>query len=429
MKKKHGFIRGAGSSTAMVSDEVGIPAKIVKEFQEITDILGEVMSVPAVLIMKTTETSASLEVLSANVSKMKRAPFQAGEILPMEGQPYEKVILTKKKVLVEDVAQNKKWNNCSLLERDLVSFLGYPICWPEGEIFGIICVMDSQVNAFNPLFEKLLCRFKNEVELMLKLLYYEVESNQNNIDRKCTEDKLSSVGVLAGGIAQDFNSLLSVIIGNISLARLKVPPGEKVYELLLESEKASCQAADIAEKLITFSEGGWIIRREEKLSNILNEILEAGSLPSGIYLKRNVPIDLTGIFVDEGQFKHVLINLLENAAEAMPEGGEVELKAREIELDENEIPSLQAGKYIEIAITDHGVGIPRENLNKIFDPYFSTKNSVNQKGMGLGLSICYSIMKKHEGWITFDSEVGKGTTVYLYIPAFSEERAREALNV
>lgn len=243
------------------------------------------------------------------------------------------------------------------------------------------------------------------------------------------DKKLESVGILAGGIAQDFNALLSIIIGNISLARLEISPDDKIYKLLVEAEKASVQAADLAEKLVTFSSGGWVIRREERLLPILKEILASGALDDRVSYKMDIPDDLGPIFADEGQLKQVFLNLLQNAAEAVPQGGEVYIQAESIFLEKPAYGSLQPGKYIKVTIKDQGRGIPGEHLDKIFDPYFSTKDSLSQKGMGLGLAICYSIIKKHKGHIKIESEVGIGTTVYLYLPACSEHNNQEPIGI
>lgn len=231
--------------------------------------------------------------------------------------------------------------------------------------------------------------------------------------------QLESVGILAGGIAQDFNALLSIIIGNISLARMEVVPETKIYKLLAEAEKASLQAADLAEKLITFSGGGWLVRREERLPTILEELLQSGALDDRLSYKLDIPYGLSPIFVDEGQLRQVFLNILHNAAEAMPDGGEIVIRAENVSLRNPRFGTLQAGNYVKVKIEDQGRGIPPEHMDKIFDPYFTTKDNLNQQGMGLGLAISYSIIKKHKGHIAVKSIEGQGTVVTLYIPAFT----------
>jgi len=406
-------------------EDVTIPAEILMEFQDIVNVLAEIIAVPAALILK--YHSANTEVVCA--SETTGNPCKAGEMIPGEDVISREIAAAKDMFLIDDGTKTKNWQDGFPGKQNMVSLLGAILLWPDNEIFGTICVMDSKKNRYKTPHKKLLSRFKKEVETLLRLLCSQAESKKNKIDLKGAENKLESVGVLAGGIAQDFNSLLSVIIGNISLTRMEIPPGEKAYDLLLEAEKASCQAADIAGKLITFSEGGWIVRREESLSSLLKESTDGSSLKSRISFTLDIPFALPPVFVDEGQFKQVLQNIFLNAAEAMPEGGVLRISAAALRIENDESLPLQPGEYVRLSIKDQGTGIPPEHLNKIFDPYFSTKNSLTQRGMGLGLSICYSIIKKHEGWIAVESEDGVGTTVYLYVPVFIEDIEGNAINI
>ncbi len=405
--------------------DVNIPGDIKNDFQEIVDLSIQAVAVPAALIMRL--DSPDIEVVCAGQSPTN--PYKPGDRYHMDDPFCHEIFLSLGGVVVFDVPADEKGMNSFAGKGGMVSGLGCSLVWPDKEIFGIICVMDTKKKEYSNLHKKLLSRFKREVEIILQLMYSEVEAVKNKIDLKGAEDKLKSVGILAGGIAQDFNSLLSIIIGNISLARMDIPPGDRVYDLLLESEKASCRAADIAEKLITFSEGGWLIRREEDLEEILHEVIESHALHARLSFRINIQRGLPSIFVDEGQFQQVLLNILLNAAEAMPEGGEVRITALPVTIEHGDIRALKPGGYIKMAIKDHGPGIPKPHLDKIFDPYFSTKNSVSQLGMGLGLSICYSIIKKHEGWIAVESEEGAGVTVYLYIPVFDENSEKKLFDI
>jgi CheY-like chemotaxis protein len=118
---------------------------------------------------------------------------------------------------------------------------------------------------------------------------------------------------------------------------------------------------------------------------------------------------------DEGQMRQVIQNMVINAKEAMPGGGLLQIRAEEVHLREKEVPPLKGGKYAEISVEDHGIGIPKENLSRIFEPYVTTKEMGTQKGLGLGLAICYSIVKNHGGHITVESEIGRGTVFHIYL--------------
>jgi PAS domain S-box-containing protein len=236
--------------------------------------------------------------------------------------------------------------------------------------------------------------------------------------------KMESVGILAGGIAHDFNNLLAVIVGNTSMLKLNCGGDPRVYSFVDNVEKASSQAADLAQKFITFSEGGWVVRKEINLAKILEDAAHLSPEIEQIHFLKALPPDLDPIYADERQLRQVITNLLLNAHEATAtneNSKKIIVTARNITLEKENQFSLKDGKYVHISVIDNGRGIPPELLEKIFDPYFSTKDTVSQKGLGMGLAICYSIAKKHEGHIAITSEVEKGTTVDLYLPAFDDQ--------
>lgn len=246
-------------------------------------------------------------------------------------------------------------------------------------------------------------------------------------DRKQAESellktrKLESVGILAGGIANDFNRLLSIITENLSTAieeTRDLPPALKMLE---SAGKASQQARELAKKLMTFSEGGWIIAQKVKFSTLLQNTLNYHPEMKSLIKSISIPDELKPIHVDERQLRQVLFNILQNAGEAMSGGDTAEgvvIETRDFVPEPGNSQALKDGEYVNVRITDNGRGIPREHMEKIFDPYFSTKDDVTQKGMGLGLALCYSIIKKHNGHITVKSVEGKGTTVELFLPVY-----------
>ena len=243
--------------------------------------------------------------------------------------------------------------------------------------------------------------------------------------------KLESIGILAGGIAHDFNNLFAIIIGNLTLARDEISPGEKSFKLLLKAEQASLRAADLARKFITFSPGGWLKKEKVKLSSILKKARDSEPLKMTINVLYNIeiPNDLLPIYGDKTQLTQVIQNLFLNAAAAIgalpdPRGGKISVRAENAYIEDvkngiNTSILLKKGKYVKILIEDNGIGISAENIERIFDPYFTTRDKTNQKGMGLGLTLCYSIIKKHDGHIAVESEIGKGTAVTLYLPVFT----------
>ena len=228
--------------------------------------------------------------------------------------------------------------------------------------------------------------------------------------------KLESLGVLAGGIAHDFNNLLTAILGNISLAKLQAPD-EKILPNLLSAEKASRRARDLTQQLLTFSKGGMPIVETARIGNIIKDAAEFVLHGSKSACDFSIPEDLWLTEVDPSQISQVFHNLLLNATQAMPAGGRVEIEADNQHLDNDAASSLPPGRYVHIAVRDHGCGMPPAVCGRIFDPYFTTKPN----GNGLGLATSYSIIKKHNGLITVDSTPGSGTIFHLFLPAAPEQ--------
>lgn len=244
--------------------------------------------------------------------------------------------------------------------------------------------------------------------------------------------KLEAVGTLARGIAHDFDHLLSSITTNIALARKTLSPVERPYQLLMKAEKASSKAADLAGKFIAISPYGELKKENVFLSHLLND-MENHGLP-GLESNRavsyhiDIPGDLPPANGEKKLLQRVIQSLLHNAVEAIPRDrqGNIWIRAESFTLEKTEQESqllLNKGQYIKIEIRDNGAGIPKNNIDKVFDPYFSTKTDLTKSGTGLGLTACYTIIKKHGGHITVQSqpEKEKGTTVTLYLPVFKGE--------
>ncbi|MCK5267600.1 MAG: response regulator, partial [Spirochaetes bacterium] len=229
--------------------------------------------------------------------------------------------------------------------------------------------------------------------------------------------KLESLGILASGIAHDFNNVITGIMGNISLALIHLSPNDQIFRYLTNAEKAVNQAKDLAQQLLTFSKGGAPLKN---ITSIIDLIKNASSIVlrgSNVKYELQAPDDLLSVRIDQGQISQVINNLIINADQAMPEGGIIKIKSENIQIKKNQDFPLPSGKYIKISIGDQGTGIPEEYLNKIFDPFFTSKPN----GNGLGLTICYSIIKKHNGYITVESKIGHGTTFYIYLPSFQDK--------
>ncbi len=229
--------------------------------------------------------------------------------------------------------------------------------------------------------------------------------------------KIESIGLLAGGIAHDFNNLLTIILGNISLMRIKIQRNDTngLLNLVENTEKASFRAKDLTHQLMTYSKNATPIIKTISISNLLIEATTFSLRGSNVKSHFDIPDDLWLIEADEGQINQVVQNIVINARQAMPAGGNIFISASNcvIENEQDNYASLKNGKHVKIKIKDSGNGISKENITKIFDPYFTTK----EKGHGLGLFTTYSIIKKHEGDIKISSLPGEGAEFTFWIPA------------
>ncbi len=231
--------------------------------------------------------------------------------------------------------------------------------------------------------------------------------------------QLESLGNLAGGIAHDFNNLLTAILGSISMAMLQVNSAHHVLERLHEAEQAGLRASGLAKKLLTFAEGGEPVKRIVSLKDLLADATRVDLKSSQVRCELSLPADLWPVEVDEAQIGQVIDEVIKNAEQAMPAGGVITVEVFNLTVEEPSPEIPQRGRYVCIDIVDQGVGIAPEHLEKVFEPYFSTK----QVGRGMGLAMAYSVVRNHQGYLTLKSEPGQGTTCRICLPAANREPA------
>jgi len=229
--------------------------------------------------------------------------------------------------------------------------------------------------------------------------------------------KLESLGLLAGGIAHDFNNLLTGILGNINIVKMLTNAEKKEFKRLEEAEKASIRAMGLTKQLLIFSKGGAPVKEVTSIKEVITDSALFAIRGSNVKCEFSIPEDIKPVEADKELLWQVINNIVLNACQAMPEGGIINIRTRNIKTEDDNKYPVKDGCYVMIMIEDHGTGIPKENLEKIFDPYFTTKKS----GSGLGLAATYSIVKNHGGNISVASEPGKGTTFTIYIPASSKQ--------
>ncbi len=246
----------------------------------------------------------------------------------------------------------------------------------------------------------------------LVLVFKNVTEKQKMEEELQKANKFDSLSTFAGGIAHDFNNLLAVIMGNLSLVLLNLNPDEENYSILSETKNAIKQAKDLSKQLVSYSKGTTADKKEINIFDIINNSVNFLLRKTNIKYSVKFPDIIPRILADEGQIIQVFNNLILNAKEAMPEGGKVKITGEILLLKNQYTIPLKEGNYFKIIVNDNGPGISEKFRTKIFDPYFTTKDT----GTGLGLAICYSIIKKHEGHITVESKESQGTTFFIYLP-------------
>jgi signal transduction histidine kinase/CheY-like chemotaxis protein len=232
-----------------------------------------------------------------------------------------------------------------------------------------------------------------------------------------TAQKLESLGVLAGGIAHNFNNALTAILGHIQIAKILSNYEDEIINNLNLAEEACVNAHNLTKQLLTFAKGGKPVKEVTALGPLLRDTALFVLEDSEIDLKLAITPGLVAVDIDKGQINQVVANLILNAQQSMPQGGGILIKADNVCIDEDNHLPVQPGNYVHFSVSDSGIGIAPENINNVFDPFFTTK----EQGNGLGLAIAFSIVSNHEGYISVESHKGRGTIFNVYLPASKTE--------
>jgi PAS domain S-box-containing protein len=296
------------------------------------------------------------------------------------------------------------------------------------EDFDVIDFKDGRV------FERFSCPLIREGQIAGR-----VWSFRDITDRKIAEEektklqsqlqqaqKMESIGTLAGGIAHDFNNILGIIIGNAELGMEDVPEWNPAKLNLKQIRDASLRAKDVVSQLLSFARKTKLEKTSTDIVPIIKKFLQLlrSSIPTSIEIRQNIHQNVDTIRANPTQINQILINLCNNAHYAMPDGGILEISIKNIELDEDasaHYPELNPGRFVTLAISDTGHGISQDEIDRIFDPYFTTKDV--GEGSGMGLAVVHGIVKEHNGIITVKSELGKGTTFSIFFPTVEGEVA------
>ncbi|QSV46943.1 hybrid sensor histidine kinase/response regulator [Geobacter benzoatilyticus] len=273
-------------------------------------------------------------------------------------------------------------------------------------------------NHFYPIFD--------QEGMVSQLAILSIDISERNMlqQQLLRTQKLESLGVLAGGIAHDFNNILTGVMGNISFAKMFLNDTHEAYGSLENAEKASKRAAELVKKLLIFAKGGQPVKKPVFVQNIIQSAMALFLSGTAVKGSVDMPHALPAVDGDEIQLCQAFDNIIVNAVQAMPAGGNLTVSGATVVLPAENSVGLSAGEYVKITFRDEGSGITEADQKKIFDPYFSTKAS----GLGLGLASTHAIIAKHDGQITVESAIGVGTAFTLYLPvtaSTSVEHRRE----
>ncbi len=295
-------------------------------------------------------------------------------------------------------------------------------CWSipfyneSNEIFGTFALSSFEVREATNFQRKLLDTCASIASVLLQKEKY-LEQKALWEKETLRAEKLESIGVLAGGIAHDFNNLLGIVIGNLEMTSRVLNPDSKATTYIAAASKASKRAAELTQQLLTFSKGGDPVKKLSDIVEVVRESAEFVLHGTGVALTFDCLTEGENALVadiDNGQISQVIQNIIINARQAMNDEGAISVTFGHVDT----VPgigeaSINSGQYYTVEIHDTGPGIPADIIDKIFDPYFTTKSS----GSGLGMASSFSIVKKHDGFLLAESEEGNGTCFTLYLPA------------
>ncbi len=277
------------------------------------------------------------------------------------------------------------------LEQDAPYQPEYRVIWPDGSVRHIMS-------------RGRLIRGDKGQPARINGILWDITERRLLEEERLKTQKLESIGTLAGGIAHDFNNLLQGIFGYISMAKMTHDQREKSLAMLEHAEKALHQSVNLTSQLLTFSKGRKPLKKVISLGPVIENSVKFALSGSSVIAELTIADDLRPVDADEGQIGQVIQNIVLNADQSMPLGGRIAISAQNVPASSVTGCEATSGGCVEISISDQGTGIPPEHLQRIFDPYFTTK----EKGGGLGLATSYAVIRNHGGVVTVASELGKG---------------------
>lgn len=397
--------KSIGNNTTVQSksvENIFIPENLVQKWQEIVNVIAKVIQVPAALIMKV--DPPYLEVFCSSDSKNN--PYKVGDREHWSGFYCEHVLQTKEELLIPNALQDKHWDNNPNIKLGMISYLGLPLIWPEGEAFGTICVLDSKENSYNTIYVNLLAQFKGLIEAHLELLWNITERKKME-EELISKEKLSVLGQLTAGVGHELRDPVGSIKNAVYLLNMILEePEPEVKESLTILEKEAETSENIIRSLLDYTQPIPLNKCMVDINDLLRIVLSRITIPEKIELAYRMDEKFPFILADPDQLTQAFRNIVSNAIHALPDGGQLFIRTEVI-----------SSKWVTISFTDTGVGIPEKNLSHLFEPLFTTK----PKGIGLGLAVTKALVEAHGGGIEVQSELGKGSTFIIRLPVNTKE--------
>ncbi len=272
---------------------------------------------------------------------------------------------------------------------------------------------DERAGIWNEFFIQVASRTPQGDPAAVVVEAYNITERKRHEEEIRRMQKLDSLGAVAAGIAHDFNNMLTSVFGHIELAEISLPENHQSVSYLKDAHKSLDQAKRLTSRLLTFAKGGDPILATVEMEQLVKDTVTFNLSGSSVCPHFNLPKGLWPVKADKGQISQVIANLTINAKQAMPCGACLTVEAANIEENDHTLPPGLNGRFVKLTINDEGIGIPGNIIEKIFDPYFTTK----QSGSGLGLAVSYSIIKKHHGRLSVESSPGVGSSFSIFLPA------------